>query len=74
LQQGLFVEADRAQWFSVDEARYEITKGQIPMVGAVGQRFQGRALTLLPNLLPLFTAGSFAAAKLPHWILEILWH
>jgi predicted NUDIX family NTP pyrophosphohydrolase len=33
-------EADRAQWFSVDEARYEITKGRIPIVDAVSQRFQ----------------------------------
>jgi hypothetical protein len=39
-QQGLLVEADGAQRFSVDEARYEITKGQIPIVDAVGQRFQ----------------------------------
>jgi hypothetical protein len=38
-QQGLLVEADRAQWFSVDEARYEIAKGRIPIVDAVGQRF-----------------------------------
>jgi hypothetical protein len=40
LQQGLLVEADGAQWFCVDEARYEIMKGRIPIVEAVGQRFQ----------------------------------
>jgi hypothetical protein len=38
------------------------------------QQFQWRALTLLPNLLPLILAGSFAAAKLPHYILKFLWH
>jgi len=35
-----FPEADRAQWFSVDEARHKITKGQIPIVDALAQRFQ----------------------------------
>ena len=55
-QQGLLVEADGAQWFSVDEARCEITKGRIPIVDALTQRFQRLALTLLTNLLPLFTA------------------
>jgi predicted NUDIX family NTP pyrophosphohydrolase len=69
-----FPEADRAQWFSVDEARHKITEGQIPIVDALAQRFQWRALTLLPNLLPLVPASSFAAAKLPHWILKFLWH
>ena len=35
-----FPEADRAQWFSVDQARHKITKGQIPIVDALAQRFQ----------------------------------
>ena len=35
-----FPEADRAQWFRVDQARHKITKGQIPIVDALAQRFQ----------------------------------
>jgi predicted NUDIX family NTP pyrophosphohydrolase len=35
-----FPEADRAQWFSVDEARHKITKGQVPIVDALAERFQ----------------------------------
>jgi predicted NUDIX family NTP pyrophosphohydrolase len=30
-----FPEADKAQWFSVDEARHKITKGQILIVDAL---------------------------------------
>jgi predicted NUDIX family NTP pyrophosphohydrolase len=35
-----FPETDRAQWFSVDEARHKIAKGQIPIVDALAQWFQ----------------------------------
>jgi hypothetical protein len=43
-----FADRNKAFWwrpterngFGVDEARYKITKGRIPIVDAVGQRFQ----------------------------------
>ena len=57
-----------------DQARRNITKGQNRIVDAPAQRGQWCALTLLANLLPLDAAGSLAAAKLPHWTLEFLWH
>jgi predicted NUDIX family NTP pyrophosphohydrolase len=37
-----FPEVDRAAWFSTDEARERLTKGQVPIIAALLERLRGR--------------------------------
>jgi len=50
----VFGGGDGAQWFSVDEARCEITKGRIPM-STLSPTVPMTRVNPVGNLLPLFT-------------------